>query len=1013
MRGHASYAGVIVLTKLPVSAMKRFLSLLLLVVEFAFNPRSTAQPAPTATVAYSSYLGGGGDGYTGDSGFAVTVGGDGAVYILGQTTSEPFPHTAVIGGFDTGYGTFVTKLSPDGKTLVYSTFISGLGGRALAVDGAGSVYLTGETGGVLPGTSSAQPQFGGSDDAFVVKLNPDGKSLAYATYLGGSDLELGRGIAVDADGNAYVVGWTSSTNFPVTPGAAQMTIGGGYDAFVAKLNPDGSQFVYATYLGGDSFESGASLALDSQRRVVVVGRTASANFASAPTPTRFGSDKRSFDAYVARLSANGQSVDYLTLIAGEDFDAAARVVLAADGSPVVLGQTESDQLPTTAGVLQPAYRGSRDLFVAKLTPDGGTLTFCTYLGTAGFDTLGDSQYAGGYNVGGEYVDGTSLLTETGGLALDPNGNVLVSATTGADDWPDARALGAGGIEVMVAKLSAAGERLMWLNLFGGSLDDYNFGLASDGQGGAWITGQANRPVLPPYLPTSSGGAQPVFGGGVFDAYVSRITDAPGLPVNDDFAARLPLMGGRITTTANSVGATKQPGEPDHAGNPGGASLWWSWTAPTDGLLTLSTEGSDFDTLLAAYTGAAPGALTLVAENDDAAPGTKTGKVKFTIVGGVTYLIAVDGKDGATGEVKLTLTFSQPPNDNFVDRILLTGFPVTTTGSNVNATAESRDDAGRAGVPGGQSVWWEWTSPTNGVVAISTSGSSFNTTLGVYTGTALDSLQEVKSNDNYLNQAGADQTSQVTFSATLGTRYLIVVDGYYSDSGAIQLSIFPGDPPLNDNFADRFLLTGFFATVKASSVNATIETAAGEKFLTFTNASTGNVDLSSAGYTVWWTWTAPTNGQAKIFTSDITFDTRLGVFTGNALDQLQYVAAGDNRGGSPFDYSSFVSFPVVAGTTYQIEVDGNIYGGHSGGFTLNLLLERPPLILPGTTVVTGTGDVRFQVQGLPGGTYQIQHSTDLKTWTPGDTVTPDTEFFTVTDPAGAGEVRKFYRLEAAE
>ena len=994
--------------------MKRFLPLLqLLLVAFAFNPRSAAQAVPTATTTFSTYLGGGGSTYTTDSGFAVAVGVDGAVYVLGNTTSDPFPHTAVIGTYDTGNGSFVTKLSPDGKTLVYSTFLSGLKGRALAVDAAGSVYLTGETGDVLPGTSSAQPVFGGNDDAFVAKLNPDGKSFAYATYLGGSDLELGRGIAVDSDGNAYVVGWTSSTNFPVTLGAAQRTIGGGYDAFVAKLNPDGSHFVYATYLGGNAFETGAALALDSQRRVVVVGRTSSTNFASAPNPTRFGSDKRSFDAYVARLSANGQSVDYLTLIAGEAFDAAARVVLTADGSPVILGHTESDQLPITPGVQQSAYRGGRDLFVAKLAPDGRTLLFCTYLGTDSNETVGDAQYAGGYTVGGEFVSGINLQTEAGGLALDANDNILVSGTTGANEWPGARALGAGGTEVLVAKLGAAGDRLLWLTLFGSRGGAYNLGLASDGQGGAWITGEAIRPVLPPYLPTSSGAAQPLFGGGNSDAYISRITDTPGLPVNDSFAAHLPITGGRITTTARSVGATKQPGEPNHASNPGGASLWWSWTAPTNGNLTLSTKGSDFDTLLAAYTGNKADALTVVAANDDAEPGTKTGEVKFKTVGGVTYLIAVDGKDGATGDVTLTLTFSQPPNDDFADRILLTGFPVTTTGANVNATAESRNDVEQAGVPGGQSVWWEWTSPTNGIVAISTSGSSFDTTLGVYKGTALDALQEVQSNDNNSNQAGADHTSQVTFSATLGTRYLIAVDGYYSDSGLIKLSIFPGDPPLNDNFADRFPLTGFFAQVKASNVNATSEPARGEKLLAITNTVTGDLDLNSAGYSVWWTWTAPTNGQVKIFTSDITFDTRLGVFTGSALDQLQYVAANDNRGESAFGYTSYVSFRAIAGTAYQIEVDGGVYGSRSGNFTLNLLLERPPFIVPGTTVLTAAGEVRFQVQGLPGVTYQVLSSTDLSTWTPGATMTPDTEFCTVTAPPNSGVPHRFYRLVTSE
>ena len=995
--------------------MKRLFTWLLWLVALALVPRSTAQPAPTATVDYSTYLGGGGTGYATDTGYAISVGSDGSVYVLGQTGSDPFPHTAVIGDYETGRGTFVTKLSPDGKTRVYSTFIAGINGRALAVDATGSVYLTGETGGILPGTStsSAQPGFGGAYDAFVMKLKPDGKSLAYATYLGGSDLELGRGIAVDPDGNAYVVGWTSSTNFPATPNAAQATIGGGYDAFVAKLNVDGTQLLYATYLGGDSFDSGAAVALDAQRRAVVVGRTASTRFASASTPTRFGSDKRSLDAYIARLSADGRSVDYLTVIAGEGLDAAARVVLTADGSPVILGQTESEQLPTTAGALQPAFGGVRDLFLAKLTPNGRTLVFCTYLGSGDADSAGDAQYAGNYNVGGTYEGGTTLQTEAGGLALDAQGNLLVSGSTSANTWPGARAQGAGGSSAVVAKVGAAGDRVIWLNLFGGRGDTSSFGLAADGQGGAWITGEATRPFFPPYFPTSSGAVQTVFGGGVSDAFASRITDAPGPAANDALAASIPLTGARRTTTARNLGASRQPGEPNHAGNAGGASLWWRWTAPASGDLTLSTEGSDFDTLLAAYTGTVPGDLTLINANDDAEPGTKTGRVKFKVVGGVTYLIAVDGKDGATGAVSLSLTFSEPANDDFANRLPLSGFPVTTTGSNVNATAESREDAGRADVPGGQSVWWDWVSPTNGVVAISTSGSSFNTTLGVYTGTALDALTEVRSNDNYSNQPGADQTSQVTFTATLGTHYLIVVDGYYSDSGSIRLNLFPGDPPLNDNFADRIPLTGFFAKVKASNVNATREPDLGESLLTFTNSVTGDVDLSSAGYSVWWTWTAPTNGQVKLFTTDITFDTRLGVFTGNALDRLQYVAANDSRGGTPFDYSSFVRFPVVAGTTYQIEVDGNLYGGHSGSFTLNLLLERPPLIVPGSTVRTSAGDIQFQVQGLPGVTYQVQSTTDLRTWIPGATLTPDTEFFPVTAPPASGVAQRFYRLVTTE
>ncbi len=982
-----------------------------LVVAFSAVSGLDAAPVPTAATLASTYLGGGGAGYATDTAFAVATGGDGAVYVLGQTSSDPFPQTTAIGGSTNGYGSFVVKLSADGKTRLYSTFLTGVSGRALAVDGAGSVYVTGETGGSLPGTSSAQAKFGGSYDAFVLKLRPDGKSLAYATYLGGRELDLGRGIAVDPDGNAYVAGWTTSTDFPVTPGAAQPVNGGGHDAFIAKLDPTGTQFVFATYLGGAGFESGAALALDPQRRVVVVGRTGSTNFLGVANPTRFGSDKRSFDAYVARLRADGKGVDYLTLIAGEAYDTAARVAIAADGGPVVMGHTESVELPVTPGVYQPAYRGSRDLFVAKLTPAGDRLVFCTYLGTAGFDSVGDAQYAGGYHVGEEFVDGTSLLTESGGLALDAAGDVLVVGSTGADAWPDASATGRGGFEVFAAKLSAAGDRLRALNFIGGRADDVAHGAAADGLGGIWIVGESSRPVaFAPYLTTTSGAAQERFGGGISDAFATHLGLAPPVPLNDSFGARLPLTGTRLTTVVRTDGASKESGEPAHAGQAGGASVWWTWTAPADGRLIADTAGSRFDTLLAVYQGTTIGALVPVAADDDVAAGSTTSRVKFAVAKDTTYVFAVDGKGAATGDLVLSLTFSRPTNDDFADRIVLKGFPVTAAGSNVDATAENLNDTSKAGLPGGQPVWWEWTSPTNGIVAVSTAGSSFDTSLAVFTGTSLDDLTEVRSNDNS-GQPGSGGTSQVIFPATAGTRYLIAVDGYYAATGTIQLGIFPGDPPANDNFADRSVLTGFFASATTSTLNATTETSAGEKLLAVTNRS-GNLDLSSAGYSVWWTWTAPTNGQAEIFTSDVAFDTRLGVFTGSTLGQLTLVASNDNDPrATAFTPESRLLFQVETGTTYQIEVDGDLYNGHSGRFTLNLRLLRPPTVVDGSTEVLPDGAVRFQVQGLPGVTYQVERTTDLKAWSPVTQLTPGTEFFAVTDPAGPGSAQRFYRLTA--
>jgi hypothetical protein len=942
-----------------------------------------AQAVPTPAIRHSTLLGGGGPDYMTDAGLAITRGADGTVYVLGQTSSLNFPHTAVIGPQTEGFGSFVNRFSADGRTVLQATFIGGISARAVAVDAAGNIYLAGETGGALPGLSSAQPEFGGALDAFVLKLNPAGNAVVYATYLGGSDLELGRSLAVDAAGAAYLAGWTSSTNFPATAGAAQTVLGGNYDAFVAKLAPDGKATVYATYVGGARSESGAHLTLDAQRRVWLVGRSASAHF-GAPglplpwEPTRWGTSATTTqNAYVARLSAEGDRLEALAFLAGDGVDAAAKIVLDSAGAPVVLGYTESANLPITPGVYQSTYRGAQDLFVAKFSPQLDVLSFCTYVGSPNTEAASTAVYAGGYTVGEQFIEGTSLVTEGGGLALDPAGHILLSGSTGASDWPEADATAPNNDNAVVAHLAADGSRLLWLSLLGGQTEDYGTELVADGPGGAWVTGEANRPTLPPYFPTTPDATQPSFGGGISDAFVTRLGPRPATPFNDDFAQAPVLNSPRATVRLNWLGASQEIDEPLHAGQASLGSVWWQWTAPSDGRLQLDTLGSGFDTLLAVYTGTEVTNLTALASNDDGAE-TTTSRVRLPVTAGTTYRVAVADKAGAAGDLVLNVTFSEPPNDDFAQRISLTGLPVTATGSSRHATPETRNDTAHASVPAGQSVWWEWTSPTNGFIAVSTAGSSFNTLLGIFTGDAIDTLTEVQSNDNVSDQPGAF-TSQVTFQATAGTRYAIVVDGYYSQSGAIQLGIFPGDPPLNDNFANRAPLVGYFARVTAANINATAEASAGEPALQFVD-SLGQPLEPPAGATVWWTWTAPTNGRVRLSTADVTFDTRLAVFTGVELNALTRVAANNNRGENPNDRSSLVTFEATAGTTYQIALDGGLYNGNAGRFTLTLALERPPKILPGTTQRQADGSLSFSVEAVPDRTLILEASDDLRSWT---------------------------------
>ena len=215
---------------------------------------------PAGGLVYATYLGGVGD----DIGHGLAIDAGGYAYVVGNTSSIDFPTTA--GAYQaTSPGRvshtlvpFVTKLDPTGSALVYSTFLGGsTDAQAIdvAVDGAGNAYLTGVTSATdFPTTAGAfRVTRSGQDDAFVTALNATGSALVYSTYLGGSSLEHGRGIAVDAAGHAYVIGGTTSADFPTTPGAVQTAKVSGsssHAAFVTKLNPSGSALVYSTYLGG-------------------------------------------------------------------------------------------------------------------------------------------------------------------------------------------------------------------------------------------------------------------------------------------------------------------------------------------------------------------------------------------------------------------------------------------------------------------------------------------------------------------------------------------------------------------------------------------------------------------------------------------------------------------------------------------------------------------------------------------------------------------------------------------
>ena len=383
--------------------------------------------------------------------------------------------------------------------LAWSTFLGGAAFEritGIAVDAAGAVYVTGVTTSAdLPTTPGAfQPRRRGEMEAFVAKLAPDGRGLVYLTYLGGADYDEATAIAVDATGAAYVAGRTGSADFPVTAGAAQTSYRGDFDGFVAKLAPDGSHLVFATFVGGRGHDKLYALAVDPSGAAAVGGSTQSPDLPTtrgAPQPAYQGELR---NGLVARLDPTGNRFIYLSYLGGSANSEIFGIAVDAAGAAYVTGKTDSTDLTTTEGAFQRAARGGGDAFLVKLPPDGRSLAYATYLGGRNFE-------------------------HGAAIAVDAAGTAYVAGYTASSDFPAspeaAQPRRRGNYDAFVAKLSPGGDQLRYSSFFGGGGNDHATAITVDPAGVALIAGYSESPDLP----ATGAGFQPLNGGGEWDAFL--------------------------------------------------------------------------------------------------------------------------------------------------------------------------------------------------------------------------------------------------------------------------------------------------------------------------------------------------------------------------------------------------------------------------------------------------------------------------------------------------------------
>ncbi|HEX5410351.1 MAG TPA: SBBP repeat-containing protein [Terriglobia bacterium] len=642
---------------------------------FRVGQYDRAQPLVIDPIlAYSTYLGG--TGIDGANAIAV-LSSDGTAFVTGGTFSIDFPTEHPLqpndgGSLDFPQDAFVAKLSADGATVLYATYLGGTledEGNGIAVDSLGDAYVTGMTLSkdfpVTPGSFDPNcppdAQCGAKINdgliwsaGFLSKLNPAGSALVYSTYLGGSGNTRGQSVAVDNDQNAYVTGPTQAPDFPVG-GAQCLAWAGPQNAFLLKLDSTGSAALYSGTFGGtvanQAQDSGLGVAVDGSGNASMTGITYSSSFgttASAFQPAYGGAG----DGFLTTINSNlcgagPASILYSTYLGGSGLDQGNGVAVDSTGKVYVTGLTKSTAFPTTAGVYQATCKLNSqngcdgDAFVSKFDPNlsgSASLLYSTYVG----GSAGDSG---------------------NGISVDLNNNAFIAGATNSTDFPVSTAVfqpayGGGNADAFVTELNPSGAALVYSTYLGGSNTESGNGIAVDTLGAAYVAGQTCSTDFPLSNPAH------ITPGGNCDAFISKVIVAPGIALSPSGLTFAPQL---VNTTSAPKAITLDNGD----------------SALTITSITISgNDAGDFAQTNDCGTTQPPGGkCTISVTFTPAASGTRTASISIVdSAPGSPHVVNLSGTGNPTGILSLSPTSLAFGNENVGSTSSAQSIQATNTGN---------------------------------------------------------------------------------------------------------------------------------------------------------------------------------------------------------------------------------------------------------------------------------------------------------------------------------------------